>query len=53
MVTPCPVKNAQAQIDRGRVETDQLVLKPNFLSLSDLRPTLFEQLEKNFLIEIP
>jgi len=50
---PCPVKDTQAQIDRGRVEADQFVLKTKFLSPSDLHPTAFEQLEKNFLIEFP
>jgi hypothetical protein len=50
---PCPVKDAQAQIDRGGVETDQFVLKPELLSLSDLYPTTFEQLEEDLLIEFP
>jgi hypothetical protein len=50
---PCPVKDAQAQIDRGRVQADQFVLKPKLLSPSDLHPTAFEQLEENFLIEFP
>jgi hypothetical protein len=50
---PSPVKDAQAQIDRGRVEAYQFVLKPKFLSLSGLHPTTFEQLEKNFLIQLP
>jgi hypothetical protein len=50
---PCPVKDAQAQIDRGRVEADQFVLKPKLLSLSGLHPTTFKQLEKNFLIQLP
>src|SRR4030042_2175006 len=48
-----PAEDAQAQIDRGRVEADQFVLKPKFLSPSDLHPTAFEQLEENFLIELP
>jgi hypothetical protein len=50
---PCPVKDAQAQIDRGRVEADQFVLKPKFLSPSDLHPTPFEQLEEDLFIELP
>jgi hypothetical protein len=50
---PGPVKDAQAQIDRGRVEADQFVLKPKLLSLSGLHPTPFEQLEKNLLIQLP
>ena len=50
---PCPVKDAQAQIDRGRIEADQFVLKPELLSPSDLHPTAFEQLEENFLIQLP
>jgi hypothetical protein len=50
---PYPVKDAQAQIDRGRVETDPFVLKPKFLSPSDLHPAAFEPLEENFLIEVP
>ena len=50
---PGPVKDAQAKIDRGRVEADQFVLKPKLLSPSDLHPTAFEQLEEDFLIELP
>jgi hypothetical protein len=50
---PCPVKDAQAQIDRGGVQTNQFVLKPKFLSLSGLHPAAFEQLKENFLIEFP
>jgi hypothetical protein len=50
---PGPVKDAQAQIDRGRVEADQFVLKPKLLSPSKLHPTAFEQLKENFLIEFP
>jgi hypothetical protein len=48
-----PVKDAQTQIDGGRIEADQLVLKPKFLSPSNLHPTPFEQLEKHSLIELP
>jgi len=50
---PCPIKYAQAQIDRGGVEADQFVLKPKLLPPSDLHPTAFEQLEKNPLIQLP
>jgi hypothetical protein len=45
-----PVKDAQAEIDGGRIEADQLVLKPKFLSPSNLHPT---PLEKHALIELP
>jgi hypothetical protein len=48
---PCPVIDAQAQIDRGGVETDQFVLKPELLSPSDLYPTSFKQLEEDLLIK--
>jgi hypothetical protein len=50
---PCPVKNAQAQINRGGIQTDQFVLKPKLLSFSDLHSAAFEKLEKNLLIQFP
>ena len=50
---PCPVKNAQAQINRGGIQTDQFVLKPKLPPLSTLHPTAFEQFEKNLLIQFP
>jgi hypothetical protein len=37
-----PVKHAQAQIDRGGVQSDQLVLEPELLSSSDFDSTAFE-----------
>jgi hypothetical protein len=49
----CPVKHAQAQINRGGVETNQFVLEPELLPSSYLHPTAFEQLEKNLLIKLP
>jgi hypothetical protein len=49
----CPVKQAQAQVDRGGVETDQFVFEPELLFSSDFNPTTFEQLEKNLLIQLP
>jgi hypothetical protein len=49
----CPVKHAQAKIDRSRVDTDQFVLESELLSSSDLHPTAIEQLEKNLLVKLP
>jgi hypothetical protein len=48
-----PVKDAQAQIDGGRIEADQFVLESEFLHSRKLASTSVEQLTKQMLIKLP
>ncbi len=48
-----PVKDAQTQIDGGRIEADQFVLKSEFLHSRKLASTSVEQLTKQMLIKLP
>ena len=48
-----PVKDAQAQVDGGRVETDQFVFESEFLLSRKLASTSVEQLNKEMLIKLP
>jgi hypothetical protein len=48
-----PVKDAQAQVDGGRVETDQFVFKSEFLLSRKLASASVEQLNKQMLIKLP
>jgi len=48
-----PVKDAQAQVDGGRVETDQFVFESEFRLSRKLAPTSVEQLNKQMLIKLP
>jgi hypothetical protein len=48
-----PVKDAQAQVDGGRVEADQFVLESEFLLSRNLASTSVEQLNKEMLIKLP
>jgi len=48
-----PIKDAQAQVDGGRIETDQFVLESEFLLSRKLASTSVEQLHKQMLIQLP
>ncbi len=48
-----PVKDAQTEIDGGRIEADQLVLESKFLLSRNLASTSIKQLNKQMLIELP
>jgi hypothetical protein len=48
-----PVKDAQTQVDGGRIEANQLVLESEFLLSWKLAPTSVEQLHKQMLIQLP
>ena len=48
-----PVKDAQTQVDGGRVEADQLVFESEFLLSRKLASTSVEQLNKEMLIKVP
>ncbi len=48
-----PIKNAQTQIDGGRIEADQLVFEPEFLLSRKLSSTSVEQLTKQMLVKLP
>jgi hypothetical protein len=48
-----PVKDAQTQIDGGRIQADQLVLESEFLHSRKLASTSVEQLIKQKLIKLP
>jgi len=49
----CPVKDTQAKVDGGRVETDQFVLESEFLLPWKLASTSVEQLIKQVLVKLP
>ncbi len=48
-----PIKYLQAQINGGRIHTDQFVFKPKFSLPSDLDTALFKELKENLLIQLP
>ena len=48
-----PVKDAQAQVDGGRIEADQFVLESEFLLSRKLASASVEQLHKQMLIQLP
>jgi hypothetical protein len=48
-----PVKDAQTEIDGGRIEADQLVLESEFLHARKLASTSVKQLTKQKLIKLP
>jgi len=48
-----PVKDAQAEVNGGRVETNQFVFEPEFLLSRKLASTSVEQLHKQMLIQLP
>jgi hypothetical protein len=48
-----PVKDAQAQVDGGRVEADQFVFESELLLSRKLASTSVEQLDKQMLIKLP
>ncbi len=48
-----PVKDAQTQVDGGRIEADQFVLESEFLHSRKLASTSVEQLTKQLLIKLP
>jgi hypothetical protein len=48
-----PIKYFQAQIDGGRIHTDQFVFKPERSLSDDLDSASFKELKENLLIELP
>jgi len=48
-----PVEHRQAEIDRGGVQADQLVLESELLPCSHLHPTALEELEEDLFIKLP
>jgi hypothetical protein len=48
-----PVKDAQAQVNGGRVEANQFVFEPEFLLSRKLTSTSVQQLHKQMLIQLP
>ena len=44
-----PVEHRQAEIDRGGVQADQLVLESELLPGSSLHPTALEELKENLI----
>jgi hypothetical protein len=48
-----PVKEADTEINDGGIQTDQFILKPEFLSDLDLTLAPFEELHKDSLVELP
>jgi hypothetical protein len=48
-----PVKDAQTQVDGGRIEANQFVFEPEFLLSRKLTSASVEQLSKEMLIKLP
>ena len=48
-----PIKDAQTQVDGGRIEADQFVFEPDFLLRRKLTSASVEQLSKQMLIKLP
>lgn len=48
-----PVEHRQAEIDRGGVEADQLLLEPELLFPSPLHPATLQRLEEDLFIKLP
>jgi len=48
-----PIKDFQAQIDGGRIHTDQFVFKPQRSLPDDLDTASFKDLMENLLVELP
>jgi hypothetical protein len=48
-----PVKEADGQVDKGRIQADELILKPEYFLPDSLVLEALKEEEKEFLIELP